>query len=510
MYYYEAFAEELKKLGNEVLLLNTAFFNSYESNIVENKRLDDMILSKTKRFDPQLIITFNHRIPKSILDSIDVPTIIWDGDSPLYLCDHEYIKKNIDRYKIFSISKEWYGDYMDMGFKDSQFAFMPNATSVIKKDMTQDMKITYLGTRIWTNQTVPAAMARHMYLPQAKKIVMENLTQGKAESGYYLEKYFKQQQELNGWDERYVYPLLEKRWLTLANVLDMGLTVCGSYSRWESVYEMMPQLLAMYDPRRVWTLQENIDFYNSSMISLSPIHPQANGKAFPWRAFDVMASNACLVIEKSSGFCDLIKGEVDIPVFSSPYEVRDICKELLNDEERRKEIVAQSQKWVEKHARWKDRFKDTQDIVGVKLMNDSQEGFVDELVNEVGAIKCENKGKMHYIKRVQDTVIMDNEHDKAHPSAISSFRGKIRVSFKAYNLLNIVSALLVCCFVVGIFFLGRNTNVCQFISKDSSELIIGIGLGINILLILLFGIRCLKKGMGYVAKKMVKERAEKK
>ena len=504
MYYYEAFIDELRKIGNDVLVVNTAFFNRYESNIVRNKELNAIILKKAQDFNPDLIITFNHRIPQCMLDNIDVPIIIWDGDSPLYLCDVEYIKKNTDRYKVFSISKEWYQDYMNMGFKPETYAFMPNATSVCKREMEQNMNITYLGTRIWTSQTIPKGMSNHLYLPQAKAIVMENLRTGNGCSQEYLDKYFKEQKAINNWDERVIYPLLEKRWLTLANVLDLGLTVCGSYSRWESVYEMMPQILAMYDPRRVWTLDENINFYNSSKISLSPIHPQANGKAFPWRAFDVMASNACLVIERSSDLKDLIKNEVDLPMFDSPYDVRNICKELLENEERRKEIVEQSQKWVEKNARWIDRFKDAEQITGIKLLNGNTMGKLEEIVDEIGVVVNPFNDKQHVVrKNKQNVVWLTNYKTKKFSVAtvVNKIKGKLKQPYTFKGLIRIIKgtalfSILLCCLRV----LDIMGKFCIINDNQFTSLLV-VGLGINVVALTVMGIKATKRVIQHIKRK---------
>ncbi len=499
MYYYEAFIDELRQLGNDVLVVNTAFFNTYDSNEVRNKELNNMILNRAKAFDPELIITFNHRIPQCLLDEFDVPVIIWDGDSPLYLCDIEHIKENIDRYKIFSISKEWYQDYMDMGFKSESYAFMPNATSVRKKDVEQDMNITYLGTRIWTSQTIPKNMSKHIYLPQARKIVLENLTTGKGDSKEYLDKYFGEQQAIQGWDEKVIYPLLEKRWLTLANVLDLGLTLCGSYSRWESVYPMMPQILAMYDPRRVWTLQENIDFYNASKISLSPIHPQANGKAFPWRAFDVMASNGCLVIERSSDLMDLIGNEVDLPMFDSPYEVRDICKELLQNDERRKEIVEQSQKWVEKNARWVDRLRDTQQIVGVKLFDGNEMGKLEEIVDEEGIIIDPRTDKAHSVTLIKDEIVLDKQQQKE--SIIGVMKKALQKFDDIGNILKSLKWVTMLSFLVCVFKLMEMADVLDIMNDSLFTVLISIGLVVSIVLVVALGIKLAKKAIKYILKK---------
>ena len=64
--FWEGLFNELVHCGNEVLYLNTAYFNTYQSNIVDNEKLDSAILESVKKFDPEIIIIFNHRIPMSI------------------------------------------------------------------------------------------------------------------------------------------------------------------------------------------------------------------------------------------------------------------------------------------------------------------------------------------------------------------------------------------------------------------------------------------------------------
>ena len=82
---WDGLFQELKNNGNDVFVINTAYFNSYTENEVKNKKIDSLILRKVKSFDPELIITFNHKIPQCILDNFkDVPTVIWDGDKLPY------------------------------------------------------------------------------------------------------------------------------------------------------------------------------------------------------------------------------------------------------------------------------------------------------------------------------------------------------------------------------------------------------------------------------------------
>lgn len=398
--YFESVAKEFRDQGNDVLMMNTAFFNTYDSNEVRNKRLNKLILDKAIEFDPELIIAFYHKVPKCILEHFsDVPVVIWDGDHPYYFSDREYIEENIERYTIFSITKDWYEDYIEMGFAPEQYNYIPNATSVRKRDREFTMNISLLGSRAYPEMALLSGMQKRVYLPQSKAAVEERLRTGNEDVEYYLEKYFRQQRDIRDWEENKLYPLFDYRWLVLANVMDMGLTlsgVCWHRGKWENINESMPQLLAMYDPRRVWTLEENEEFYNSSKISLSPLHPQAHGKAFPWRVFDVMASNSCLVMGSSTELAELCGKDVDIPMFKNPYDVRDICKDLLANEDRRTEIVRASQEWVDKNARWTHRFRDAEQILGIKLVDLGKEGSICDIMYddpEIISVVLESESK---------------------------------------------------------------------------------------------------------------------
>jgi len=369
--FWDGFVKELTAAGNEVFLINTAYFNPYGSNIVKSKKLDQMLLEKAKAFDPQLIITFNHRIPKSFLDYFDVPVIIWDGDELSYFCDHPYIKENMDRYKIFSISKGWLQDYRDFGFSDDQIFYVPQATAIRKMDIEQDMNVSFLGIRHFHGKRYEALVKTHKYSNRFYSIVEEFLNTGNYDYEALFKKHFQTDFPELVMKLRDLYPLFDYRWLTLANMLDLGLTIAGHESRWEDTAEFMPQLAAAYDPRQVWTLEQNNLFYNASKISLCPVTAQARGAAFSWRVFDIMASNACLLISEASDLKELTQKYVDLPMYRTPWEARELCIKLLNNDSYRKEIIQASQKYVDENARWIHRFMDLQQIMGITVIDKS-------------------------------------------------------------------------------------------------------------------------------------------
>jgi|GEM_PF-653915 len=372
--FWDGFVQDLKAAGNDVFLINTAYFNPYGSNEVKNKRLDQLLLEKAKQFDPQLIITFNHRIPKSFLETFDVPIIAWDGDELSFFCDLPYLKEHIDRYNIFTISKGWIHDYTEFGFRPEQISFVPQATAVRKMDIEQTMNVSFLGIRHFHNKKYFNLVRSHQYSDQFGKIVHEFLNTDTFDYEGLFKKYFSEQYPQLQMSLRDLYPLFDYRWLALSNMLDLGLTISGHQSRWEDTAEFMPQLMAVYNPQRVWTLQENNVFYNASKISMCPITAQARGSAFSWRVFDIMASNACLLISQASDLKELTRDYVELPMYRTPWEARDLAKKLLEDEPYRKQIVADSQRYIDENARWIHRFKDMEQIMGMKIINEGYAG----------------------------------------------------------------------------------------------------------------------------------------
>ncbi len=374
--FWDGFIHELKKYGNEVFVINTAYFNPYNSNVVSSQKLNNHLLDRAKAFDPELIITFNHRIPKSFLDYFDVPIIIWDGDELSFFCDHSYMKKNLDRYKIFSISKGWLQDYKDFGFSNNQIFYVPQATAIQKMDCIQTMNISFLGIRHFHNKRFEALIKTHKYKNNFYFLVKDFLNTGNYDYEELFNKYFQHDYPELVMPLRDLYPLFDYRWLTLANMLDLGLTISGHDSRWEDVAEYMPQLAAAYHPQQIWTLEENNWFYNSSKISLCPVTAQARGTAFSWRVFDIMASNACLLISEASDLKKLTKDYLEIPMYKTPWEARELSKKILADEEYRKQIVKASQKYVDENARWIHRFRDMENIIGIRIVNEECTGKI--------------------------------------------------------------------------------------------------------------------------------------
>ena len=370
---WDGLFQELKNNGNDVFVINTAYFNKYTCNKVKNKTLDSYILSKAKDFDPELIIAFNHKIPQCVLDNFqDVPIVIWDGDELSYFSGLDHIKENISRYKIFSIVKEWEQNYLEFGFDKTQIHMMPVATSIKAMDIPQTINISFLGAFHHASGKINPILRSNTYEEVLPKIIEEYLNGNNYNYEGMFRKYLKEDFDKLNLKEVDLYPLFNLRLITLTNLLDLGLQINGD--RFNLITSVLPQLCAVYNSKNIWTYAENERYFNSSKISINPIHPQAKGSGFSWRVFDIMASNACLVCENSSDLRELTKNYVDIPMYKTPWEAREICKELLADDKARKEIVLASQKYINENARWKHRFKDMENILNIKLINLESQG----------------------------------------------------------------------------------------------------------------------------------------
>ena len=378
--FWDGFFRELKACGNQVLAINNAFYNIWDSNTTDNPLIRNYLHWEVERFQPDVIITFNNRILQSLVDNFDGPVVIYDGDHLDYFSDKETIKRDIDRYKVFSIVKSWKKDYLDFGFKSDQIFYMPPGTAV-QSDLTVDqtMNISFLGQRRWyLNNRVTEAIRNGRDLDKLYALYQEYAQTGNFDFEKMLWKHGLHKTDIS-YSESDLWPIFDECYLVFAHLVDLGLHIGGHEGGWRDIVDFVPQIAMCHSKSRIFSLKENEMFYNSSKISLNVNHPQGRGKGFSWRCWDIMASNACLVTSTSSELKENIGNAVDIPMFSTPEEARILCKKLLTDDERRKDIVLASQEFVDSHCRWKSRFKEMEQILGVPFICPEEEGSIRKL-----------------------------------------------------------------------------------------------------------------------------------
>lgn len=371
----------LKNCGNDVLAINNAYYGIYTTNTTYNSRISTYLHNEVRQFNPDIIITFNNRILQSLLSYYDGPIIIYDGDELKFFSDLPTLKRDRDRYVIFSIVKKWYNDYIDFGFNANQIFYMPPGTEIRANPLvTPNANISFLGQRrFFLSDKLIKDISNGKNIEILYNTYLEHLKTGSYD---YEALYLKNGGQFS--DQSYkdedLWPLFDDSYLIFANLVDLGLHLGGHEGGWRDIVEYIPQIAVTHSKRRIFTLDENEYFYNASKISLNPMHPQSRGAGFSWRSLDIMASNACLVSSYSSELKDLTRGEVEIPMFRSPAEARQICEHFLLNEQDRLSVVRESQNYVEQNCRWVHRFKEMEEILGINLVaDDGRKGTIKKL-----------------------------------------------------------------------------------------------------------------------------------
>lgn len=156
----------------------------------------------------------------------------------------------------------------------------------------------------------------------------------------------------------------EKRLKVLSGVADLGLELYRT-ENWDNTYYNDSKLNMAYMRKKVYSVEDNQDIYNRSKIGINVSHLQA-ASGFPWRVMDIMASNACLVTDYHAGFKRLF-GDIPIPVYESASEAYELCRQLVKDQSRRREIVLQCQETVANKYRFKHLLPKLEEYSGVTL-----------------------------------------------------------------------------------------------------------------------------------------------
>lgn len=374
--FYEGFIEELKKYGNEVLLIRTN--DILGKNLSKNNNTKFIIslalLQKIKKFKPDLIITANHSVPQVILDSTSCPVAVLNSDSVVYYNCKEYIKKNIERYSFFHFDKSmFFADNICKicGAKPEQNYFLGNATSVRSKTENIQDNIVFLGIFGWPDNI--QYKVESVFSQAGLEQIIKEYEEALSCKDKYSKDYFQT-------------ATINKRIKILEALSDLGLKI-HCYQR-QAAY-LVPysmNLLKCCDITPVYSVKDIEKKYNSSLIA--PTLPNAQAiTGFSWRVTEVMASNACLISNPSK---DLMEQFPFIPIYNSPAEARELCKKLLSDKSWRNDIVEQSHETIEQNYRFIHLFKRLENATGINITADKEKkiGTIDNSLNERFSLGC--------------------------------------------------------------------------------------------------------------------------
>lgn len=373
--FFEALAKSFLEQGHCVKNLISSRFlvqawngpNLLFPDIDEEKLVEDI-----KAFAPDLCVFANNSVPKIVYEITKCPIILLLSDSVQFFCDKEMLKDEKHKDRIFyyaPFERDVREIEMFFGAKESNIIHALPATGVESEEIPVDKNVSFIGTNFKNEMGL-----RKVFKEFSNKDRMRDIIACVRREGSDLKSFLLPEER--GLIEAYL-PLSyfkhcftpRNRVLVLALLAEEGLWLYGG-DDWIEAADYFPDVAASFVPRKVYALRHNQDIYNSSKVCLSVSHTQA-GEGFPWRVFDIMASKGCLLSDARKGIADFAKGYVDLPMFESPIEAKELTQKLLKDEAWRKEIVAGSQKCIAEKGRWKHRFPLMEEHVGVKLLGAS-------------------------------------------------------------------------------------------------------------------------------------------
>lgn len=363
--YYESFAKELVRYGNEVMMVNLA---SYKKDYWDYTLLNENYLNeKIKNFNPDIIFTYNNQIYKNIFNITNCPVLIFDADSSCLFPCKDFIQKYQDRYYMITHYENWENNYEEFGILKDRICSIHLATAIENEKIEKDKNISFIGTKF--TPIIPEELID--YIKNNNQSIYDALKEFWQTGIYDYEYLIKKHCPNSNFNKTILHNIFDSRNYVLSSVLDLGLELYGEL--WNEYPDPNIPLFSAFNNEPKFSLKHNQDLYNSSKICLSISHPQTKGFAFPWRVYDIMASNSVLVTSESKLLKQQTDGFVDLPMYSSPFDVREMCKKLLLEPNLRDDITEASNKFIEAKGRWKDNFEKIESFVNIKLLNEEKQ-----------------------------------------------------------------------------------------------------------------------------------------
>jgi hypothetical protein len=401
--FYEGFVDALLREGNEVMLMITNDFlvDCWHTNKlllnIQKDRLEDRI----KKFNPDLVITFNNSLYEKIPELVTCPIAVWSADSPAMFSDKVAIQKNVHRYDFICATKDLYPavkKFFNPDFKKVHTVYF--ATDFVAEALEQDKNITFIGTNF-----SHAANLKQLLLEydEGEKKKRKNLIRFMA--SYRKDVLLSPEEHCKklGIKTALLHSISHSDLLnlvsgnfriqTLQSISDLGLELYGS-KNWHDVLDFSLDLALCFTNQEISSVKENQTLYNQSKIAINITHAQAKN-GFGWRVRDIMATNACVVSDYREELLTQFGEYVKIPVYHTPYEARELCQKLLKDELWRSEIVQGSQLAIEQGHRFKHRFADMEAIFGIQLLGNRSgklvQLYAEDFMSDVAILQRTNE-----------------------------------------------------------------------------------------------------------------------
>ncbi len=404
--FFENFIKGLQEAGNELLVYNCGSALFWNKDLPENCPKD--IKKQIQDFDPELAILFNNEF-YDITDLVSCPIVVYEVDSPMYYSNKTLLGQKPNRFKYCTSQTKSIEMIQQMfGANLKNIQLFPFFSMVKAEKVPFEQNICFIGTKLTPNGMSP------MNVFMNSNPTKEEIALYKVAINEVLQNPFITNEEIIS-KHNIESPLVIKNMLSfveyissykrikvLSSVADLGLVVYGS-KNWASDLADDPFLTLCYNNKLVHTLKDNQEIYNKSKIGININHHQAVD-GFSWRVSDIMASNACLVTEYKKDL-DLLFPKIPIPTFDDVYQARDICKDLLNNENKRLDIVAQCNDIIKTKYRFKNILEQLENFVNLKLQFEKSKSELK--IIEISCNTCEQPILMTP-KKSKKSKIFDN------------------------------------------------------------------------------------------------------
>lgn len=402
--FYEGLVSELTKNGNDVMEIITNDFleipwngsNNLKFGIKGTKLMNDLI-----HFKPDLVISFNNSSIEGLEDKVSCPIVIWDADHIYHFNDLDKLKTNKDRYLFFCSQSSDIDDCQKILGVDPKKCFLVKPATSIRSDIFCKKKrnILFIGTPFGTVEEKEKLFRhRKAYMGLAREVLERK------ESTEDL--IFKYRNKIPKADQTILdFGSAANRSNTLAHVAPLGLNIHGG-DGWLNVgLDFSLDIFYAYDPRKIYSVSQTQEAYNSSRIGLNINHSQAKS-GYSWRVMDILASSAVLVSNYSQDLADEL-GDLSKEIFyDNPQEAYILCSKLLKNEELRKDIVRQSNEIVRRFHTWEVRVNEIEKILKIGLVHSrAQKGRyilldAQDYRTTFGDVICNPRNKKRFLMRV--------------------------------------------------------------------------------------------------------------
>jgi hypothetical protein len=375
----ESFLDALVDEGNDVLLLRSEdFIERYFSNNELRPDVDEAMLNDFLReYDPDVVFSFNHSgMYPSLLEALpDTPVGIWMVDGPAYLVDKEVYQENASRYRSFLPSRAFFEELTEgYGTHPSTMEWVPFCSD-FRPDGAgeQSIPISFVGTFFDRNTLKKALWGHYQNARRWERIKELFETYETDHETPFFDRVvrLRLEQVFTGpFEEAGVLNTisLNRRVHVLEPLADLGLQIFGNPG-WLDAMPFSLKLVFAFQSRTVQNRGDLEDLYNQSKLIMSISHAQARG-GVPWRVFDAMSSSGMLVSDSQQDMVDLFPG-LDLPTYQTPQEAYDLCTAMLEDEDRRLDLVQRSHEVLDAGHRFRHRLESMGEALGVNLTGGS-------------------------------------------------------------------------------------------------------------------------------------------